>query len=214
MSSLSSYLTYNVSTESVQMQMINQGAAGVLSVTILDNVYNLGGPWHYTLAAGQSATLSVPTTASGHWYDLSLLIDTPANLQWRHAAAVASGAAIVTPTVHGQKSQPLGAAMLTPSLQLQPYLRRFMGRMETGVDSISDPAMSMSGPHLSRSGVDPLDDADHPELPLTHTHFSVTLSGSEDALGHVHQLPLQPPAKNDHKDARFYPREDQVKTEL
>jgi hypothetical protein len=181
----------------VQLLMSNQGAAGsTLSVTIVDNAYGLGGPWHYSLAAGQQTIFALPTASTGNWYDLSLVIDTAANLQARAS----------TP----QAQQPkIGATMQMPTLQLQPYLRRFMGRMETGVDTISDPAMAVAGPHLSRSGRDPLLDEAHPLLPETHTLFRVDRQPDP----HGHPLPQQPVSKNDHKDSRFYSPED-LKTEL
>ena len=65
---------------------------------VVDNAYNLGGPWEFNT----SQDLSVDVSKSGNWYDFR----------------------ITSNCFPGQ------------------YMVRFMGRMETGGDSITDPAMA------------------------------------------------------------------------
>ena len=109
-----------------------------------------------SVAAGATETLTWDLAESGYWYDLSVTVaQTPAYV------AVESGGWSPAGSV-GRKSIGLGgplsamsrrrllaedAALLRPtkSFATASFVRRFAGRLETGRDSISDPAMGGLG---------------------------------------------------------------------
>jgi phospholipase C len=77
------------------------------------------------------------------------------------------------------------------------FQRRFMGRMETGADSISDPAMSAAVP--ARRGVEP---TQHPLLPHHLTHLKIAAARLNKASV-AEQAHLQ-------KDAIVYPLKEEL----
>ncbi len=94
----------------------------------------------------------------------------------------------------------------TPSAAVPLFERRFMGRMETGSDSTSDPAMAAGVPAHRRSDVrSPRGDV-HPLLPERLTHLRASAARLSRAEPKEQLLTMQ-------KDAVFYPQ-PALKSEL
>ena len=163
-------------------------------MTITDNAYGMAGaPWVYSLPGGKGATavatLPVCGDAQGCWYDLTV------------TASLASDAAGV-----GKRGGP------PPT----PFTRRFMGRMETGRDTISDPAMAAGVPgYVPLPHTFATEEAWHAAMDAA---FPVGTTGSRGAraqlawgptgIEHPDTLPRhrfipREGAQGDHKDARW-----------
>jgi len=111
-----------------------------LTFTVTDNAYGLlhDEVKKIVVNSGQTIEFRIDTTASGNWYDLSVTtIDT---IDTKHVSGSMSTSA--------------------------SYFRRFLGRFETGKDTISDPAMGQGLQGLW--GQRPADQ--HPSVPLHLLH--------------------------------------------
>jgi hypothetical protein len=111
-----------------------------LTFTVTDNAYGLlhDEVKKIVVNSGQTIEFRIDTTASGNWYDLSVTtIDT---IDTKHVSGSMSTSA--------------------------SYFRRFLGRFETGKDTISDPAMGQGLQGLW--GQRPTDK--HPSVPLHLLH--------------------------------------------
>lgn len=109
----------------------------VVSFVLSDPAYGLvSAPQVINLTQDHSEeTIRINTKSSGHWYDLIV-------------SATVSTTAMHREQQH-QKPQKDATLAVNP-LDTSCFYRRFMGRMETGVDSISDPAMSAGVPNWIR----------------------------------------------------------------
>lgn len=123
-------VAYDVAGGNVVVQLRNGGATDV-TFTVTDNAYATpGSPWTVAVLAGGNASQVVPVAASGNWYDLSITL------------------AASAPTTIPAATSPAA------------WLRRAMGRMETGSHSTSDPAPA-DAPALH-----PFPEPAHEDLPL------------------------------------------------
>jgi phospholipase C len=113
---------YSVATSSITITIKNQDKNNAREFIITDNAYGLiAEAVVLKVEADSSIDWSVSTGASGNWYDFTV---------------TESAASTSQSTVRSSDA---------------PYVRRFMGRMETGKDTISDPAMAHAFPGLWRT---------------------------------------------------------------
>ena len=123
---LSANLTYDVSGGALTITMTSSAPAGQdVVMSIVDNAYGAP-PQSYDLPGGESnnvviSSWPVCSAAQGCWYDV---------------------------TVNAVSSKAPSKHLTTTKAASDPvfFQRRFMGRMETGVDTISDPAMGAGIP--------------------------------------------------------------------
>lgn len=129
---VSASMEYEPASQVVTFFLSNAASKGTKAVfTITDHAYGFvgpvsapspaAGPWTFTLD-GQTARYAVQfnVSSSGCWYDFSVDADLASSM-----VAMQTGAASAAPI---------------------PFSRRFMGRMEIGRDTISDPAMDAGVP--------------------------------------------------------------------
>lgn len=155
---LGASLSYSPSDSTVVITLTNSGAESV-TFTITDLAYSVpGGPtWTVPVAGGGgSVRRSFDVSGSGRWYDF--------------AATVASSGS-------GSDSSALATGAVSPRALLAPaatsFLRRFMGRMEDGTPSTSDPAPASAPSLADHVGfVAPADDA-HPLVPDSVRFFEL-----------------------------------------
>ena len=116
---------YDISTGSsaIVLLLTNKKSSNtcidLLTFVVTDNAYGLlhGEVKKVVVNSGQTIEYRIDTTASGNWYDLSITVDDASDEVKHHVSdSIASSTS-------------------------SSYFRRFMGRFETGQDSISDPAM-------------------------------------------------------------------------
>lgn len=202
---VSAAVTYIVSSPGagfVRITMSNDGSSpSTANFTITDNVYNISGsPWFYTVKPGASQILDMNMSTVGHWYDFTV---------------TALPAAAAKPTLHltatqqhlASASAPRSLASASSSPSIPPlagvmFERRMMGRMETGVDTISDPAMALGLPGFAhefgarvghfaaanaRASVPTTSDLaamQHPDLPERFRKFERKGGDHKDAVWH------------------------------
>jgi len=167
-SAVSAALTYDAPSSIVVVELNATSATAAVNFTISDNAYG-GSPSTHIVAAGGSASVRIDVSSSGRWYDLTVAAQPAAAGSYRRSAAAYA-----------------------------PLERRFMGRMENGEASITDPAMAagiagFAHDFARRRGVLPSTAVDtpslarmpHPTLPPEHCIF--------------------PRKDGTHKDARWQP---------
>lgn len=185
---LTANLTYDPAGGNVVLSLGSTAPAGLDAVmTVTDNAYGMpGGPWVRPLPGGRGATATLALPVCGG-----------AQGCWYDltvAGAVPGG----------------GAGGGTP------FVRRFMGRMETGRDTISDPAMSAGVPgYVPLPHAAPSEEAWHAAMDAA---FPVGTTGSRAARAKLEwgprgvrhpptpphlQVLARSPAQGDHKDAGY-----------
>ena len=167
-------LVYAPQTRQVTVVLANSlSASQPLTFTITDNAYGiLPQPLRVVVPGGSTVIQrSVDVSGSGNWYDLSVTV-----------------AASTTPTTSSSLSSSSSSSSSGGSVKFA-FLRRFMGRMETGVDSISDPAMSTGVPVASTTlqglqGISSRPHLDsHPDIPESVRHVKIPKPTHKDMLG-------------------------------
>lgn len=138
---VSANVTYDVTAPGVGSVVINLANVDTTTTavfTITDNVYGTGGPWTVSVAPGTTTSRSFDMSSVGHWYDFTVTaVPSTAAAATRHATRAQQ----VVKHAAASGRPPVVAAAAT-----YPFERRAMGRMETGVDTISDPAMAVGKP--------------------------------------------------------------------
>jgi phospholipase C len=115
-SALSASLSYLPAEGSVTVVLTNSATSDV-DVTLVDNAYALFDAANVVVPAGSSKSFTVSTDASENWYDITV------------SATADAADATLSKNSNGVYSSDC-------------FHRRFMGHMENGRDSTSDPAMS------------------------------------------------------------------------
>ena len=110
---------------------------------VVDNAYGALGGEAITVfvdgADGRKVTQEVDVSKAGNWYDLTIAA-IPAMKDGKPALAGAALSEFLKTRGEGVRGPSSGGDSC--------YVRRFMGRMETGQDSISDPAMAAGLPGM------------------------------------------------------------------
>ena len=127
---------YSKSTQEVVVTIDNSFAPSAVTYGIVDNAYGAAATVE-TVAAGTKVELKVDVSASGNWYDLTVgVVDPSVGVDLLKVSAFLSR----TASEDGRPGPSTGSTSC--------HVRRFMGRMETGLDTISDPAMGKGLPGL------------------------------------------------------------------
>ncbi len=159
-------LAYDIASSSVVVNLATVGDTGLARFTVTDNAYGQGGPWTELMHPHSTKQVRIPVAVSGNWYDLS-----------------------VVGTMSSGHSDSEARAQSSPASDAPPplFLRRFAGRMETGRDTVSDPAMAAGVPSTilwpqqaqsSRS----CDSKEHPLIPERFRSFQIRDGSHKDAV--------------------------------
>eukprot|EP01038_Epipyxis_sp_PR26KG_P011333 gene11333-15197_t len=122
----------------------NKPSAATMEFTIIDNAYDLiSSPIIMKVNPNEMQSNSFDLKTSHNWYDFSVFL---------------------TSSSSSQPSQ--------GSVDMSCYYRRFMGHVENGLDSITDPAMGYGNALVNglRSQPEMMTDRQHPVLPALITH--------------------------------------------
>ena len=128
----------NIQFNFAQLQMESNNKACQVSSEVIDNAYDLGGPWKVDHSMKRNTSINV--APSGNWYDFSVSF-------------------VSSCTTNG------GSFSAT-------YTKMFMGKMETGKPTITDPAMARSSDKV---------DTEHPDVPQYWRFFNKTVNVGERA---------------------------------
>lgn len=145
------WLDYAPSTKEVTVSFYNNGQTHAV-FNITDNAYNVMEAQSYTIQPNGMLIVVVLVEESGQWYDLTLSIFSTSDSN----------------TTAEESDKPC-------------FERRFAGRMETGEDSISDPAMGAAVPANIRLSPGP---TSHPPVPDKYRKLSRRKGATLATAGH------------------------------
>jgi len=149
---LSASMSYDIGSGSVVIAMTNTDQDNSAVFTVVDNAYNVGGPWTSTVGSQNNDVLALNMSPTGFWYDFTV-------------------------TAEWQTSKPSSTFKNGLQRDVSPlpymFMRRFAGRMETGVDTITDPAMGSGVPPVPvwPQTSFPRSNDEHPKLSERWTHL-------------------------------------------
>jgi phospholipase C len=158
---LAARLSYNANAGTVEVTVKNDGADSV-TLLVSDNAYGAtvtpkGGVVRVAGGGSTSNPVSVGVADAGNWYDVTITVQEPAGDM--------------------TNSRDAGKVPRASARNSRVWSRRFMGKMETGKETTTDPAMGKGVPALGHEDAEIERQRVHPPMPrdvarLGHVRWS------------------------------------------